>query len=711
MAEKKKKGVLDIGGAADQAVGGGILVVAQWVGGALLMLAIFWTILAIVGCGVAEFVKQSTIAVCSANAAISMLQFGGILLTWAATFFDFMLQRGVLYAGTYLGPNGAFGIGISVVWKIIRDLVNLALIGGLIWASISMILNTGKETGKFVVQIIIAALLINFSYFFAGAILDASHFASRVIYDEAFNISSDTEKPTFGQSYSAGDQITARFMVATRLSSMYSLESKLRETSFTEKLGDRGILLLVGFVGLVLFIMTAWVFFTVASLFTQRFVVIVILLMTSPVAALAFTNIPKAKEYGDGWWKALYSQAIFPPILLILLAASFTVMDRASAQITQNASFLGLFDGPDPNAGPVGAVASGSWGAAWELMTVYIVGMGLMFASMKIATNIARQEPTKVPTTGEFYGAYKKSFGAVGKVGGMVAKVPGVKSLAGAIFTPTIAERYFKRPFDQTFSPSARRARDVSETTQAEYFKAIGEASQHAEGTAEHNDAIARAGVWWERLDEDTQKDVDKSDKLDTDEKKRAHTRAKAQGGAFYRGSGGSTVPVQTTQKPPAPTPAKAREIASGSAGMGIKEAIDHLAKTNARYALIDMSKEATTAAHVIEAFRGNGKGGSSQVPALPKQVLKQPKIQVLVNGHELIEIEKRPDINKDDWDEIAAGASDEARAEYERHASKRQKKRSPLPPKRPVATEGGSEEEEGGEPPLVADPSRRPQI
>lgn len=410
-----------------------LLIILRWASLVVLLFILLFVVVTFVACGFPVGVDKLE---CGASAATNMLQFGGIVLTWTTSFFDLTLQRGVINAGFWLHADGAFGSGIAVVWAIVRDFVNLVLIGGLIWASISMILRTGQQIGKMVVQILIAALLVNFSFLFAGAILDASHFASRQIYTEAFNI----QITGVGEENQEGLAITDRFMVATHLGSLYDLGAL--DKDFLSDAGDYGIFIMVGFIGLLLFLSAAWIFLSIGAIFTQRFVVIIILLMTAPIGILKFTDIPTGKDLGDAWWKALYSQAIFPPVLLLLLAASFKVLEEASARIvSDNTTFLGLFSGPSGAEQVVGATATSPWGASWELVTVYLIGMGLMFASVRISVNIAKQEPLKVPTTGQFYGAYrnvsKGAFKTVSGAGKALSNAPnflGIRDSKGRLY-------------------------------------------------------------------------------------------------------------------------------------------------------------------------------------------------------------------------------------------------------------------------------------
>ena len=699
--------------------------VTSWLGIIFYILVVFalvvWVVFAL-GCVINIFGQKFE---CGFSAVNNMLATGGIILTWSAALFDLTLQRGVLNAGYWLRAGGGFGLGIAAVWEVLRDLVNLALIGGLVWASISMILNTGQQIGKLIVQIVIAALLVNFSFFFAGAVLDASHFASRVIYEEAFGVTVGT--PGAGEENNEGFTMASRFMQATHLGSLSDISvlgtgNNGEDQNFIEDPSSFGILMLMGLVALIVLVVAAWVFFSVAALFTQRFIVIIILLMTAPIGILAFTDIPRGKEYGQGWWAALWSQAIFPPVLLILLAASFKVLEVASNELVQDdASFLGLFVGPNGGGAlsgvSPGQLSSGPWGAAWELVTVYIIGIGLMYASMKIATNIAKQEPLKVPTTGQIYGQYKKAFKPI-------MQIPKAIGSVGKLPAPPFLRDRSGRPYANlgealTFAPDRRsrpaapwdiagqrgnrewaRRQDAWDSAQTglvlanrelEEATELGDADAIAQAEARRQDALRKAAIAWNQMPdgEGNQRDFNRTKAQTPNEEQaakgitkpeldRAVDEAEVESpnvSRYVEVGGGQTASS-------APTNQQATKIAEGSYGMGTRDAIKQLNQTSTRLALIDMAKEGRTATRMIQAFRENGKNGESQVHALPKQALQQQEVKIRVNGKELINIGERNDITVEEWNDIAGGANDEAREYYENNARRGLKKKKPLPPK-----------------------------
>ena len=106
---------------------------------------------------------------------------GNLILTVAAFFtwvagmvLDSTLDNLVFGMGGIINDNG-FGGAIDNTWKIIRDLSNLAFIFGFIYLGIRTIIDPASASVKrTLTQIIIAALLINFSLYIVKAIIDFS---------------------------------------------------------------------------------------------------------------------------------------------------------------------------------------------------------------------------------------------------------------------------------------------------------------------------------------------------------------------------------------------------------------------------------------------------------------------------------------------------------------------------------------------------------
>lgn len=72
--------------------------------------------------------------------------------------------------------------GIYIVWESIRDISSLFIIFLLLYTSFRMILGLDEKIGTLIKNIVIAGILINFSFFLTGILIDASNVVSLALY-------------------------------------------------------------------------------------------------------------------------------------------------------------------------------------------------------------------------------------------------------------------------------------------------------------------------------------------------------------------------------------------------------------------------------------------------------------------------------------------------------------------------------------------------
>ena len=99
---------------------------------------------------------------------------GGWLLAIAASFFNFFIK-------ITLGSEFLKSPFVSHAWAVVRDLSNIFFILILLYVAVKMILGLGgHDAKKMIVQVIIMALLINFSMFFTHVVIDTSNMLALV---------------------------------------------------------------------------------------------------------------------------------------------------------------------------------------------------------------------------------------------------------------------------------------------------------------------------------------------------------------------------------------------------------------------------------------------------------------------------------------------------------------------------------------------------
>lgn len=350
--------------------------------------------------------KDVAVNACSFGFTTAMLAVTGWWLGIMGTFFDYMLLLLVTSMGGILGKcedvasQACLGNSIRTGWIIIRNLVNLAFIGTLIYAAVSQILGINKDIGKTVVKIILAALLVNFSFFFAGTIIDASNFVTSKIYGEAI-YGGDPAKLSQLNPFASGTSfeevaesspVSSRFMVVTKLGSVYALKAD----DFEQGGMDFIQYFVLALAGGLLFSSAAAIFAVGAVFLLIRFVVIIILLITSPLGILHFAGIivPGVSEWSKAWWNTLFAQALFPVVYVLLIGIALKIMEEGiSPLVIGSTTFFDLVTKSDGNA----------FYTNINLILVFLISYAFLFFALRAASSIAQQQAVTPPTPAAFF--------------------------------------------------------------------------------------------------------------------------------------------------------------------------------------------------------------------------------------------------------------------------------------------------------------------
>lgn len=312
----------------------------------------------------------------------------GFLLTIAASLFNaamdwFVLRMGALVTGA--GASGGVGIGASVdvVWKIVRDLVNLTFIFGLVYVGFKTILDAGTDTKKMLASIIVSALLVNFSLFISKVVIDVSNITAVEIY-RAMQIAPDQTAGTNAKDQYIGDVFLAR-MGIKQLVTLTNTKDEVIAQSAGRKIKFGSDTYLAYIIGASIFILIAtFVFFAGAILLAIRFGVLIILMILSPIA-FAATVFPAFKAWRDKWWHTLFSQAFFAPAYLFMLYITLQVANGYRSQATK---FDGIYD-PD------------LFREGFATMAFFCLTIVLMVASLIIAKQMGAYGAASVLATGK----------------------------------------------------------------------------------------------------------------------------------------------------------------------------------------------------------------------------------------------------------------------------------------------------------------------
>lgn len=306
-------------------------------------------------------------------------------------------------------------------WKLIRDLANMGFIFILLYIAISTILQLSSyNIRSALVRLIIAAILINFSFFFTGVIMDAGNIVANNFYS-ALTSNNTTS-------------LSRQFTLFVKLDSTYNAVNGFDQTLGTplgKVLGGKEYLtrnLLV----IILTSISIYVFFSVALLFIGRSITFVFLLMLAPIGFVGKV-IPGLSGAADKWWKNLWHQTLLAPVFLILLYLVFNLMKALDMAV--------------PSVGAAGS--SGQPNVPITFYFNFILVMGLLIVTLRITRGLSSEIGIMIEKSVKKAMAWTggitlaaaatvASMGATAAVGGLAARAAasgGLKNLAATTGT------------------------------------------------------------------------------------------------------------------------------------------------------------------------------------------------------------------------------------------------------------------------------------
>jgi hypothetical protein len=328
--------------------------------------------------------------------ATTLIYISAWVLTVAGMLFNFLVQYTVVEFGAVYGMVKP---GVEAGWTAFRDIANIVIIGMFTFIAISIILGVERfGQKKFIANVLIVAILINFSLLFGKLIVDASNFTALKLY-QAAGLSTESKGTLSGyydplakaQTGIAGQFIY--FMGVNSFSDSYAAVQK----SAAEN--DSGwIALLHSIASSAMLLMAAAIFLYGCFLLATRAILIIFLLLTSAISFAAYL-IPgtESSSYGwKKWWGSIVNTAIFAPLLMALLWATLVI----ASGVKKSTGILGI----PPETATLGTLISdptqpGGIGAFF----IYILVIGLLYTCFRIAHDFA-SSIQRFDTAGNFVG-------------------------------------------------------------------------------------------------------------------------------------------------------------------------------------------------------------------------------------------------------------------------------------------------------------------
>jgi len=334
------------------------------------------------------------------------------LFAWLVGVAALTLNYAVFYTVVTMGKYVNQLTAVGVAWRILRDLANIMLIFGFIGAGIATILNVEKYgwSTKMIPMLLIAAVSLNFSLFVSEAMVDASNLFATQFYTQINGGTLPTRADSGLLVTSSGTTLTTanegisnKIMAQLGLQTIYGDAIKPNTAIF-----QGGNSWLIGFMGILLFLVTAFVMFSLAFILIMRFVTLILLIVFSPVGFMGLA-IPQMQYRAGQWWEHFLNQIITAPVLLLLLYVALAI-------ITDVHFLTGFGTSTTGNNGWTGFVQNANIPGFASMVLSFIVAIALlMVVVIKAKSMSAFGADWATKTAGRLTGAL--SFSAISLAG------------------------------------------------------------------------------------------------------------------------------------------------------------------------------------------------------------------------------------------------------------------------------------------------------
>lgn len=251
---------------------------------------------------------------------------------------------------------------IRAGWVMIRDISNMFFVVVLIVIAFGTILHIESYNyKKWLPKLILMAVLINFSKTICGLLIDVSQVVMLTFVNAFKDIG------------------------GANLTEMLGITSILKLTGGGDALTNVLTVVAAYVLGMIYLLIAIVVVGTIAAMLAMRLVMLWIYIVLSPLAYL-MQAFPGGSKYASQWWTEFTKNLISGPVLAFFLWFALFVLSTGNGPAFDTTS-------ADTNASVESKTGQGSdepssEGATPTALVKFIVGIGMLLAGMKIATEV-----------------------------------------------------------------------------------------------------------------------------------------------------------------------------------------------------------------------------------------------------------------------------------------------------------------------------------
>lgn len=264
----------------------------------------------------------------------------GLILTAGGVILNFAINDFVVGFGTQM-DTGGFGFVINTTWAVLRDIFNLSFIFGLVFIGFKMILRIDDANSKrWLVSLVLAALLVNFSLFITKFVIDFSNIIAVEMINEGM---SQPIRSGTATVFAPAEGDSTRVDISRSMKKVMNIDTVASKETIEEKKLPGGATkpswgLIFG--TMMVFMVGAFVFFSAGILLIVRAAVLILLMIVSPFLFIGMV-FPGLKGAGSKLWKMLFTRALLAPLYITLLYITLWIVGDYTGSLEQGTSNLG----------------------------------------------------------------------------------------------------------------------------------------------------------------------------------------------------------------------------------------------------------------------------------------------------------------------------------------------------------------------------------
>lgn len=201
---------------------------------------------------------------------------------------------------------------VNKAWTVVRDFSNMIFIFILLYTGIRTMFGEGNW-GKTIINIVIIALIINFSMFFCKVIIDAGNILAVGVYEGMGDPKGPIDRPHKPEKKDNIPLVQERNISATLVNAFAPQQFMNLATLADSKSFATTIFIIAAIVSFYV----AWIFIKASFMFVGRLIAFWFFMIISPFALISIV-LPKGNIF-DFWLYGLINQAFVAPVFLFFV--------------------------------------------------------------------------------------------------------------------------------------------------------------------------------------------------------------------------------------------------------------------------------------------------------------------------------------------------------------------------------------------------------